>query len=748
VSWAPEGARIRAAVFSPDGKTLITQAFGPPQAKARDFNRVKAVIAHWEVGTGKRLDQVEFDITREFSTYAILSADGKYFVSNMREKKVELREAATGKQLLQLDGGLHHWDPIQLSADNRLLVLLGEDGNLRVYDREAGKELRRILRKEKGPVSGFQSPALSPDGKLLAASSRSTLSVWDTANGELKQEFPDCRGAAAFSADGKYLASGNRQGIRLWETLSFKEVRRFEDPRVDIRGLAFSADGKFIASASDFTVGVWEVATGKQVNRLQAHDSVIYSLAFTPSSDGVVSGSDDGTAIVWDLDTMKPRHILSGHYRVAGSVECSPDGKMLATGEGYPSGYGNNEAQIRLWSLADGTLVRQFTGHLHSVHRLAFSPDGTRLASAGYDARFRVWDPATGKRLFQIRGNEGTRTLAYSPDGKMLVLGTSWGDLSLVQAENGQKVRDLGTPQGDYRRRVMHAAFSGDGMTVVSLEQEENRGVPKIRLWETESGREIRSVPIPGSCPYSDDFLAARAVSPDGTIAATATDRGPEPAIQVWDLSTGKLMTQLRGHALFATVAAYSPDGKLMASGSRDTTVLVWDVEQIRMRQYWSELLSGTADAKTSKALTTNSIRAAAFLKERLTRSAEVETAARRLIAELDDNQFAVREKASRELGRLAPAAEAILRRAVEESKSAEARQRLQAVLAGLKNPDKVEPALGPEHVRMAVTLLENLNSPESRRAIEDVARAPDNTAATREARAALERLKKSAKDR
>src|SRR5262249_18045706 len=157
------------------------------------------------------------------------------------------------------------------------------------------------------------------------------------------------------------------------------------------------------------------------LNRLPAHEGIVCSLAFSPDGAVLASGSDDGTAILWDIRSRKPRHELADHYRAAASLAFSPDGKNLATGAGSPPyQYDFHGARVRIWNVETGRLERQFVAHLTGVKRLAYSPDGRKLVSGGFDSRIRVWDPATGKRFYQIRGT--AEIAAFSPDGENLLV--------------------------------------------------------------------------------------------------------------------------------------------------------------------------------------------------------------------------------------------------------------------------------------------------------------------------------------
>jgi sugar lactone lactonase YvrE len=438
------------------------------------------------------------------------------------------------------------------------------------------------------------------------------------------------------------------------------------------------------------------------------------------------------------------------------SLAFSPDGKLLASGD-------RGGEHIRLWDPGRGRLVREFFAHIGGVQGLAFSPDGKTLASAGWDARLRLWDIANGKRLRQMRVSQSlSKGVTFAPDGRSLLVAGPTGELSLWATDSGQKVHDLGEV-GDRNRQVLYAAFLPDGKTFLSWEFGfGRRSFNEVRFWDAQSGRLLRSFPV----SERDDFYMRLALSPDGKTLATSGG--------LWDTDTGQLRARLPEHPGGVMALAFSSDGRFLASGGRDTTVLLRDVGHARLEKLWAELAAADAEsAQAVKKLAANPEQAVPFLGERLRRAETIEVRARSLIADLDSDEFPVREKVSRELEKLGPDAAFALREALRGEISTEVRRRIQAVLDGMKRPGEVvksqrtrvgrggraapegmkRPGEGSANgdsrgVRLALAVLEEIGTPAARQILEELAKGPEFSSVAREARTALERLAKRPKNR
>jgi WD40 repeat protein len=301
--------------------------------------------------------------------------------------------------------------------------------------------------------------------------------------------------------------------------------------------------------------------------------------------------------------------ILENGYGVRSVAYSRPDGKILA------SNYGS---QIRLSEPPlPSAPVKELTGHTDWVNSLAFSPDGSILASGSNDKSVRLWNVADGRLLYKLTGHTNTvRSVAFSPDGTTVASGSEDGTVRLWNVNDG---RPVGEPLRGHRSKVTSVAFSRNGKILASGGGNETftgpSGDTTIRLWDVTS-RALIGEPLQGHTltvgtlafsPRDDNILASGswdrtirlwniadrhprstsltghtnlirtvAFSPDGKTLASA---GGDREVWLWDIGSKRpLRAPLRGHTNEIYSVAFSPGGKIVASGSEDGTVRLWNV--------------------------------------------------------------------------------------------------------------------------------------------------------------------------
>jgi WD40 repeat protein len=468
---------------------------------------------------------------------------------------------------------LHHPNGfnIALSRDGKTLASSG-DGIIRLWDAASGKELRSF--------QGGRRIALSPDGKLLASGidygdERGAVRVWDTATGEqrlLIRAHEDEVFALSFSPDGKTLAT-SLFAIRLWDTSTGKEVRSLSGHQL----ISFSPDGTSIATLAtqEPVVRIWQTATGKEIQRISG---VRYPAAFSPNWQLLAFGAADNTIRLWDLAASREIRRVEGNKGPPQSLAFSPDGKTLVAAPGYP------DRSLRLWETATGKQLPAIDLPSY-VFNVVFLPVGqTVLAGVPWacpeETKLRRWDVATGaERLLFPEHRATVNFIHFVQEGRVLATGSLDQTLRLWEASSGKHLRTL--PVGG---DVLALSHDGRWLAATPFRREQSAGFgdKRVLLWDTTTGKKVRSL---SDHPH---WVSCAAFSPDGTTVAVGTYTGPDfprerfSAIHIWDVAAGKKIGLLDEPGQAAMALAFSPDGRMLAVGSQDNTIRLWDVAHRR----------------------------------------------------------------------------------------------------------------------------------------------------------------------
>ncbi len=241
----------------------------------------------------------------------------------------------------------------------------------------------------------------------------------------------------------------------------------------------------------------------------------------------------------------------------------SPDGTRLATGSW--------DGTAKVWDAAGGRELLTLKGHTSHVRSVSWSPDGTRLATGSEDGTAKVWDAAGGRELFTLKGHTGqVWSVAWSPDGTRLATGSYDSTAKVWDAAGGRELLTLKGHTGEVRS----VAWSPDGQRLATGSYDST-----AKVWDAAGGRELLTLRGHASWVWSVAW------SPDGTRLATGSE---DTTAQVWDAAGGRELLTLRGHVDPVYSVSWSPDGQRLATGSWDRTAKVWDAASALAVQQWA----------------------------------------------------------------------------------------------------------------------------------------------------------------
>ena len=529
------------------------------------------------------------------------------------------------------------------SENNKTLFSIGKAGHVVEWDIETGKEIsKKQFDNSKSVVAFARDGKTFVTGDAITCKIRlgntaegslsdvfrvkSNLSLGNTVTklfGGNPKEKKEHKGVETltFSPDGKTIASAHDDNmIRLWDTATKTERISLKGHTEIINTVAFSPDSKILVSGStDNTIMLWNVNGGRHIETLSGHKNRINTLAFSPTEKGLLaSGSSDGTVRFWNTNDGKERSIFTIGYTASVKALAFNTNNTMLCSAGY-------DGVVQIWHVETGKeLPSPSVPHFDAINALAFSQDATLFACNGVDTiissegttatarskshkEIRLSILPTGDKLISFP--QETSALAFSPDNKILAAGTHRQSISLFDINSGTELFNIKMKEPFGRRLV----FSPNGKLLAI-----HGTFVRTQLWDVVEQRKITLPNIQNSdgLAFSPDssLLALKyrggidlwratptsiqkhreitrnsrrgfgnilMFSPDGKIIIDVQYNGRKSLIQFWDVDTGNDLGNVSGHAKWIETLAFSHDGKILASGAADGTILLWDWEKI-----------------------------------------------------------------------------------------------------------------------------------------------------------------------
>jgi WD40 repeat protein/transcriptional regulator with XRE-family HTH domain len=420
---------VTGLAFAPDGRTLASASWD-------------MTVKFWDVTRGMLRETVR--IPSRLSGL-VWSQDGRYLASGELDRAFWVWEMEQHKQRTRFYGNMAPVRAVAFTPDSGNLITANEDGSVQAWNIHSGQ----CIRNWQGFARTVHDVAWSPSSEQIAI-------------------------------------GGNAKLIEIWNVARRVPLHLLRGHKMIIWGVSWSPDGRLVASCDeDSTVRIWDVATGTSAGVLTdpvLANTLLFSTAWSPDGSRLAVGSYQQGVFVYDMNTQTFQRV--GHADVTPRirrVEWSPDGKYLA---------GSSEGGfILIWNSADYSLCATLQGHRGMVAALAWSPDGTRLASGSWGRRsdqLFIWDTQSWNRLMVLDDpNESVYGVAWSADGKILVSAGTDGIVRWWNLQNGQCILSRQGHQGP----VESLRASPDGRLLAS-----GGDVGAIQIWRMESGENVETL--------------------------------------------------------------------------------------------------------------------------------------------------------------------------------------------------------------------------------------------------------------
>lgn len=484
-----------------------------------------------------------------------VTPDGKALVTGGEDRTVRVWDVTSGKPLRSFQGHMTKVTAVGVRGDGRQVASASDDGAIRLWDLGHADDHKAVT----DATDSLWAVAVSPDGKRFAtAGADKTIRVYDPETGKLELTLGEHKSpvtSLAFFPDGNRLASaGGDRVVKVWDIAAKKAVTELAGHESAILSVAVGGGGKLVVSgAADKTVRGFDPESGK-ANWTWTGKSPVCGVAVRPDGKFVAAGLANGGLVVLDVSSSAPREVFAQPAHVAGvaCVAYSPDGSRVASVGG--------DGAVRIWTVTEtGALapLARFEGQskpgsssgFSPLTAVAFSPDGRFVATAGADAVVRVWDIQTKAEIRGLRGHtEWATAVAFGPDGRLLIS---------AGVDKAARVFELAPQEtssaAGHLLKVNAVAASPNGQLIATAATDQT-----IKLWDLATGKEVATLIGPSDTPLAVTFLGNDALVLGTRIDTTGTGR-----VQFWSAKPGRLTRANPTGEVYAVLGA--ADGSQVA---------------------------------------------------------------------------------------------------------------------------------------------------------------------------------------
>jgi len=483
------------------------------------------------------------------------------------------------------DGHSGYITDVVFSPDYKWLASVCRAGKIKIWDIKSYRLVKTFTIYDEFPdknnVGWYNNfIAFSPDGKLLAVGGSDKVKVWNVNNDKITNIFNKKVSSITFSPDSKKLAFASKdKGYKILDVESGKEI-------------------------SNYLIDIWDLSITQQ-SQIIRHSSVVNSISFSPDGRLLAGGCEDSTIQIWDVSNGQILQSMKDNNGQIMSIDFSSNSKLITSG--------NNYGQAKLWNIEKAQLLNTYTIHDFSNEKyysynpaiyVSFSPNDKLLGTTGAN-KITTWFTKTAKPFKTFRNSSSSSSISFSPDGKYLAIGGNEikifdieiNRINRIIKEHNHEIKSIAFSPNkkwlavvdrncvhiwDLRNNSLLYTLMVNASTVTYSPNSKRLTIGtvdgKIQIYTASKGNLLRKIYVrkhERSYSYYESKILSIAYSPNGKLLASTT---LDSSVIIWDSNSGKLLQTLKGHQSEVNTLAWSPNSNWVASGSKNGNIKLWEV--------------------------------------------------------------------------------------------------------------------------------------------------------------------------